>query len=66
MASWLTEITKDPYDGKHLPKFDFKFVNNEKAIQFRLESNEMVIQKRTPQKRKKNHIYLNIKLELIV
>ena len=22
MASWLTEITKDPYDGKYLPKFD--------------------------------------------
>ena len=42
MASWLTEITKDPYDGKHLPKFDFKFVNNEKAIQFRLESNDSV------------------------
>ena len=32
MASWLTEITKDPYDGKHLPKFDFKFVNNEKKL----------------------------------
>ncbi len=28
MASWLTEITKDPYDGKHLPKFDLKFENN--------------------------------------
>ena len=42
MASWLTEITKDPYDGKHLPKFDFKFVKNETAIQFYIVSNEMV------------------------
>jgi hypothetical protein len=24
MAAWLTEMTKDPYDGKHLPKFNFK------------------------------------------
>ena len=29
MAAWLTEITKDPYDGKHLPKFSFKFVKDE-------------------------------------
>ena len=28
MAKWLTEITKDPYDAQHLPKFDFKFVKN--------------------------------------
>lgn len=42
MAAWLTEITKDPYDGKHLPKFDFKFVKNETAIQFYIVSNEMV------------------------
>ena len=34
MAAWLTEITKDPYDGKHLPKFSFKFVKDETAIQF--------------------------------
>ena len=32
MAQWLTEITKDPYDAQHLPKFDFKFVKNETAI----------------------------------
>ena len=38
MAAWLTEITKDPYDAKHLPKFDFKFVENETAIQFRINS----------------------------
>lgn len=58
MASWLTEITKDPYDGKHLPKFDFKFVNNEKAIQFRLESNEMVISKKdSTEKEKKSYLF---------
>ena len=26
MAAWLTEMTKDPYDGQHLPKFEFEFV----------------------------------------
>ena len=38
MAAWLTEITKDPYDAKHLPKFGFKFVDNETAIEFRVNS----------------------------
>ena len=42
MAAWLTEITKDPYDAKHLPKFSFKFVKNETAIQFYVTSNELV------------------------
>ena len=42
MAKWLTEITKDPYDAKHLPRFDFKFVKNETAIQFRVTSTEEV------------------------
>ena len=42
MAAWLTEITKDPYDGQHLPKFDFKFVKNETAIRFRVTSTEEV------------------------
>jgi len=26
MARWLTQITKDPYDAQHLPRFSFKFV----------------------------------------
>ena len=38
MAAWLTEITKDPYDAKHLPKFGFKFIDNETAIEFRVNS----------------------------
>jgi dipeptidyl aminopeptidase/acylaminoacyl peptidase len=42
MAKWLTEITKDPYDAKHLPRFDFKFVKNETAIRFRVTSTEEV------------------------
>ena len=42
MAAWLTEITKDPYDGQHLPKFNFKFVKNETAIRFRVTSTEEV------------------------
>ena len=42
MAKWLTEITKDPYDAQHLPKFNFEFVNNETAIRFRITSNEEI------------------------
>ena len=42
MARWLTQITKDPYDSKHLPRFDFKFVKNETAIRFRVTSTEKV------------------------
>ncbi|GAA4297397.1 S9 family peptidase [Aestuariibaculum suncheonense] len=42
MAKWLTEITKDPYDAKHLPRFDFEFVDNDTAIRFKLTSNEEV------------------------
>ena len=65
MASWLTEITKDPYDGKHLPKFDFKFVKMKKL--FNLDLNQMKWSSQKGLHRKeKNHIYLNIKLELIV
>lgn len=42
MAKWLTEITKDPYDSKHLPKFKFEFVKNETAIRFRITATEEV------------------------
>jgi dipeptidyl aminopeptidase/acylaminoacyl peptidase len=42
MAKWLSEITKDPYDAKHLPRFNFKFVKGETAIRFRVTSNEEV------------------------
>lgn len=42
MAKWLTEITKDPYDAQHLPRFNFEFVKNETAIRFRITSNEEV------------------------
>ncbi|QXP80063.1 MULTISPECIES: S9 family peptidase [Winogradskyella] len=42
MAKWLTEITKDPYDAQHLPKFNFEFVKNETAIRFYVTSTEKV------------------------
>ncbi|MDO6490873.1 MULTISPECIES: S9 family peptidase [unclassified Cellulophaga] len=42
MAKWLTLITKDPYDAKHLPRLNFKFVKNETAIRFRVTSKEKV------------------------
>ncbi len=42
MAKWLSEITKDPYEAKHLPRFDFEFVKNETAIRFYVTSSEEV------------------------
>ncbi len=42
MAKWLTEITKDPYDAQHLPRFRFKFNKAENAIRFRVTSTEEV------------------------
>ncbi|WP_296634468.1 DPP IV N-terminal domain-containing protein [Polaribacter sp.] len=42
MAKWLTEITKDPYDAKHLPRFNFKFNEAENAIRVRVTSTEEV------------------------
>nr|WP_232225150.1 DPP IV N-terminal domain-containing protein [Seonamhaeicola sp. S2-3] len=42
MAKWLSEITKDAYDAKHLPRFNFKFVKNETAIRFKITSKEKV------------------------
>ena len=43
MAKWLTEITKDPYDAKHLPKFSLKFNKVEDAIRFRVTATEEVL-----------------------
>ncbi len=40
MAVMLTRITKDPYDAKHLPIKEIKFVNNERAIRFEVESSQ--------------------------
>ncbi|MHB0754020.1 S9 family peptidase [Polaribacter sp. M15] len=42
MAKWLSEITKDPYEAKHLPKFSFTFTKDEKAIRFYVTSKEEV------------------------
>lgn len=40
MAAMLTIITKDPYDAKHLPIKEFKFIKKESAIQFEVESSQ--------------------------
>ncbi|MFT5761436.1 MAG: dipeptidyl-peptidase-4 [Polaribacter sp.] len=53
MAKWLTEITKDPYDGKHLPRFSFKFNESETAIRFRVTSTEEVPAKEDDTKKDK-------------
>jgi dipeptidyl aminopeptidase/acylaminoacyl peptidase len=40
MAAMLTLLTKDPYDAKHLPIDRIKFVKEDKAIQFEVESSK--------------------------
>ncbi len=40
MAAMLTELTKDPYEAKHLPIEDIKFVKNDTAIRFDVESSK--------------------------
>jgi len=40
MAAELTLITKDPYDAKHLPIDRIKFVKQDRAIQFEVESSQ--------------------------
>lgn len=53
MAKWLTEITKDPYDGQHLPRFSFKFNKAENAIRFYITSTEEVPVKKDEKSDKK-------------
>lgn len=40
MAAMLTSITKDPYDGKHLPKINPEFKNNDTVFQFDVTSTQ--------------------------
>ncbi len=54
MAEWITKITKDPYDAKHLPKFKFKFVKHETAIQFEVTSTEDIPVKEKKATKKKD------------
>jgi dipeptidyl aminopeptidase/acylaminoacyl peptidase len=54
MAMWLSEITKDPYEAKHLPRFDFTFTKDEKAIRFYVTSSEEVTVEDDSKKKKKS------------
>jgi len=40
MAAMLTRITKDPYDGKHLPDIDPDFKKNDTVFQFDVTSSQ--------------------------
>ncbi len=40
MAAMLTELTKDPYDAKHLPIEKIKFIKQDTAIRFDVESSQ--------------------------
>lgn len=52
MAAMLTEIIKDPFEAKHLPIKKIKFVKNDTAIQFEVESSleETVEEKKEEEK----------------
>ena len=63
MAKWLSEITKDPYEAKHLPRFSFTFTKDEKAIRFYVTSNEEVLVKEEEKdKKEKKEIEKNNKV----
>ncbi len=53
MAMWLSEITKDPYEAKHLPRFNFTFTKDERAIRFYVTSREEVPVKEDEKAKKK-------------
>jgi len=40
MAAMLTKLTKDPYEAKHLPIDEIKFVKKDTAIKFEVESSK--------------------------
>jgi len=44
MAALLTEMTKDPYEAKHLPMNTIKFIKNDTAIYFKVEKNKDVLE----------------------
>lgn len=54
MAAMLTTITKDPYDAKHLPIERIKFIKEDRAIQFEVESSkeEEVVEEEKKEKEK--------------
>lgn len=37
MAAMLTEITRTPYDSRHLPIRSIKFINNDSTVEFELQ-----------------------------
>ncbi len=43
MAALLTNMTKDPYEAKHLPINTIKFIKDETAIYFKVAKNEDVL-----------------------
>jgi dipeptidyl-peptidase-4 len=53
MAAMLTLETKDPYDAKHLPISKIKFVKDETAIRFEVESSQMEEEEEQEEKEEK-------------
>lgn len=55
MARMLTLITKDPYDGKHLPVIKPKFKNNDAVFQFDVTSSQDEVKKDEDEDAKKEN-----------
>lgn len=59
MAALLTEMTKDPYDAKHLPIETVKFIKNDTFIYFKVPKNKDVLEaekRREQQEEKKEKL----------
>ena len=52
MAAMLTLLTKDPYDAQHLPIDRIKFVKEDRAIQFEVQSSQEEEAKKVEEKEK--------------
>ena len=56
MAAMLTRITKDPYDGQHLPPIKPKFKKGDTVIQFDVTSSQDEEAKKTPDVEKQDSV----------
>jgi len=54
LASEITKIVKDPFDGQHLDLEDLKFLDDENTIRFRVKSSEQVLKKDWDKIKEKN------------
>ncbi|MCH7409821.1 S9 family peptidase [Belliella sp. DSM 111904] len=54
LASEITKIVKDPFDGQNLPITDLKFLEDENTIEFKIKSTQEVLKKDWEEIKEKN------------